>query len=274
MLMKNESKYRAIAALSDDEIDLFEVALLYSEEINDSISRDAVTKELARLAERVTTAIDEGMGLSEKLEVMRNTLFELEGFSGNRDDYYNPANSDIASVMSSKTGIPISLALVQRELASRLGIDLIGLNAPGHFLLQSSEEPDLIIDPFSGDLLSEVECRLLLSDLVPEDAPLEDYLPRANNREFVVRMLGNLKHVFMLDEDLEKALVFADIILIFMPEDPAALRDRGLIRQGLEQFYGAKEDLERYLELAPEDPFAPAIAEKLDDLNAHIKGFH
>ncbi len=272
--MKNESKYRAIAALNDEDIDLFEVALLYGEEIDENFCRDFVAGEIERLAETVSLSFDEGMSLKDKLETMQEVLFTTEGFCGNKDDYYNPSNSNIAEVLKSKTGIPISLALVLKEVSRRLGIGLVGLNAPGHFLLQSADQPELVVDPFSGDLLSEIETRLLLSDLIPEDASLEEYLPPASNRDFVIRMLGNLKHVYMLDENLEKALVFADIILIFLPEEPAALRDRGLIRQGLEQFYGAKEDLERYLELAPEDPFAPAIAEKLDDLNAHIKGFH
>src|SRR4051812_23509410 len=39
-------------------------------------------------------------------------LFEEEGFRGNTDDYYNPANSYLPAVLKSHQGLPITLSLV------------------------------------------------------------------------------------------------------------------------------------------------------------------
>ena len=57
-------------------------------------------------------------------------IHEVAGFRGNTDDYYDPANSYIDRVLSSKRGIPISLALVHLCLAERIGLEAWGINFP------------------------------------------------------------------------------------------------------------------------------------------------
>ena len=49
-------------------------------------------------------------------------LFEEEGFSGNVDDYYNTANNLIPIVLKTRRGLPITLSLVYKNVAGRLGI--------------------------------------------------------------------------------------------------------------------------------------------------------
>ena len=44
-----------------------------------------------------------------------------EGFTGNREEYYNPANSFLHNVLKRRMGIPISLSIVLIAIARRLG---------------------------------------------------------------------------------------------------------------------------------------------------------
>ena len=63
-------------------------------------------------------------------------LFDEEGFTGNRDRYDDPSNSFLNEVLERRTGIPITLALVYMEVARRAGIQIEGVNFPGHFLMR------------------------------------------------------------------------------------------------------------------------------------------
>ena len=72
-------------------------------------------------------------------------------------------------MLDRRTGIPITLALVYMEVARRAGLDVEGVNFPGHFLVRcrgvqgTRYSRDLIIDAHHGGaLLSESMCRELL----------------------------------------------------------------------------------------------------------------
>ena len=56
------------------------------------------------------------------------------GFRGNRDDYYDPANSFLNVVLERRVGLPITLSLLCVALGQRVGIDIVGMGFPGHFM--------------------------------------------------------------------------------------------------------------------------------------------
>jgi regulator of sirC expression with transglutaminase-like and TPR domain len=67
-------------------------------------------KHLDELAARSGTAgIDDPL---RALHRLREFLFDEEGFRGNADDYYDPANSCLNRVLERKLGIPISLSVL------------------------------------------------------------------------------------------------------------------------------------------------------------------
>src|SRR5262249_38344823 len=115
-------------------------------------------------------------------------LFKELRFVGNEVQYEDPRNSFLNEVLDRRTGIPITLALLYMEVARRAGLQVLGINSPGPFLLRCparrglSYSEDLIIDAFHGGaLLSEDACRTLLrrhSDEADEDeaAALETHL--------------------------------------------------------------------------------------------------
>ena len=101
-------------------------------------------------------------------------------------------------MLETRTGIPITLALVHIALGSRLNIPVAGINFPGHFLVKYGDKPnELIVDPFSGRILSEPDCGTLLKQLAGPNAVLKPhYLEIARNKDILIRVLDNLKKIF------------------------------------------------------------------------------
>ena len=81
------------------------------------------------------------MPLPDRLAMLDRHLFEIEGFSGNRDDYFDPRNSFLNDVIERRTGIPITLSVVYLEVGWRLGLPLVPVSFPAHFLVASTGCP-------------------------------------------------------------------------------------------------------------------------------------
>lgn len=213
----------------------------------------------------------QGTGAHVLIATLNAYLYEELGFSGNRDHYDDPRNSFLNEVFDRRIGIPISLAVVYLEIGRRAGLRLEGVNFPGHFLVRAPAEPagtddDLIIDPFhSGALLSEVDCRHLLRQHVGDEAAFDrGLLATATRQQIVVRMLVNLKRLYVRMRSFPQARAIADLLLAVDPSALAELRDRGLLAYHMEDFSAALKDLEAYLRLMPRGDAADDI-ETLDD---------
>jgi regulator of sirC expression with transglutaminase-like and TPR domain len=197
-------------------------------------------------------------GPAAAVAALNEYLYEEEGFSGNRDSYDDPRNSLLNEVIDRRIGIPISLAVVYMEVAARAGLRVIGVNFPGHFLLRAGGEmpgEDLIIDPFHGGaLLSEFDCRQMLRNHVGDDAAFDaSLLAPATRHDIIVRMLVNLKRLYVKMRSFPQARFISTLLLSVDPSGFGELRDRGLLAYHLEDFSSALKDLEEYLRLAPHD---------------------
>ena len=201
---------------------------------------------------------------SEAIGIMNEYLFDEEGFSGNRENYEDPRNSFLNEVLDRRRGIPISLAVIYMEVARRAGLEVTGVNFPGHFLLRAPSPlpgDDLIIDPFhSGALLSAFDCRQLLRNHVGDEAAFDaSLLLPATRHDIVVRMLVNLKRLYVRMRSFPQARFVSTLLLTVDPSAVNELRDRGLLAYHLEDFASALRDLEEYLRLSPSE--AEPVAE-------------
>jgi len=201
-----------------------------------------------------------GGGVSQHVLVatLNAYLYEELGFSGNRERYDDPRNSFLNEVLDRRLGIPISLAVIYLEIGRRAGLRLEGVNFPGHFLVRAPARPggaddDLIVDPFhAGALLSEVDCRHLLRQHLGEEAAFDHgLLATATRQHIVVRMLVNLKRLYVRMRSFPQARAIADLLLAVDPSALSELRDRGLLAYHMEDFAAALKDLEAYLRLMP-----------------------
>jgi len=202
-------------------------------------------------------------------------LYGVHRFRGNEDDYSDPRNSYIDDVLDRKLGIPITLAIVLVSVARRAGVSAHGISFPGHFLVRF-ERPrggPLVVDPFHGGrAMTSAELTRLLRHTGGPNASLQlKHLEPAKVRATLVRVLTNLKNAHVGRGDVPRALVAATRIATLMPGEGWAIRDRGLLQAQLGAHAGARDDLLRYLELAPTAQDAARIRELLDRLSRENK---
>jgi regulator of sirC expression with transglutaminase-like and TPR domain len=196
--------------------------------------------------------------LEARVDALNRYLFNELGFAGNRDQYEDPRNSCLNEVLDRRTGIPISLCLVYIEVARRAGLRAEGVNFPGHFLVRAlpdlhTDDPGegLIVDPFhAGAILNEQDCRMLLNRHGEEAAWEPALLARATRRQILVRMLLNLKRLYVNWRSFPQARVVTDLLLALTPTAVSELRDRGLLAYHMNDFPAALRDLEEYLKLS------------------------
>lgn len=241
-------RFAAIAARPDKDIDIAQAALWIAQEEYPEIEVDAYLRRFDELADKARNFVGTHGTPADQIERLNHFLFEEEGFSGDRDDYYDPRNSYLNDVLDRRKGIPISLSVVYCELAQRLALPVYGVSFPGHFLARYVGKPDVIIDPFFGKVISAEECARRLAGVYGRAARFDlRLLEPAPARQILARMLANLKQIYVERQDDLRALRCADRIVLLLPDSPRDLRDRGILFQRLECFAAALRDLERFL---------------------------
>jgi len=261
------ARFCALARRPDERINVAEAALLIALEEYPQLDIAAYLARLDDLAAQARADLSPEMGVAERVARLNHFLFVHCGFAGNNDKYYDPRNSFLNDVLDRRTGIPITLSIVYSEVAQRLQLPIYGVSFPGHFLVRHVGEPEIIIDAFFGTIISQAECAQRLRGIYGADAILDPSLLRpASPREILVRMLSNLKQVYIDTNDPARALGCVDRILVLAPDLPREVRDRGILYHRLECFAAALRDFERYLQLAPDDDTAQLIRETLPEL--------
>jgi len=259
---------QAFAALvgqevEDERIDLVRAALTIAQTEYPNVEIDAYHGRIEELARRVKRLVPDLGDPSESIAALNRVLFEEEGFRGNGEDYYDPRNSFLNDVLDRKLGIPITLAVIYMEVARRVGFPLVGVGMPGHFLLKhyDVEGREILIDPFNrGSILTAKDCQRALDEIYGGQMPLQpEFLMAVSRRQVLVRMLNNLKSIYLSVRNFRKALPIVDLILAIYPRSPEDVKQRALLRWSLGQARGALADLDDYLKMSPDASDADEI---------------
>ena len=260
----------------DDRIDLARSALLIAAEEYPALDVARYLARLDELAGEVAPRLSGARSASERVAVLNRFLFAEHKFAGNRKHYEDPRNSFLNEVLDRGEGIPITLSLVYLEVARRAGVEADGIGFPGHFLVKHGRQDGIVVDPFFGTVLTREECQSRLAAVLGAGARLEParHLRAATPREILVRLLGNLKVIYVRTADFGRALACCERILLVAPDSPLELRDRGLVYERLECFGAAMSDLERFLALAPDDESAAAVRDRLASLRPRLRQLH
>ena len=266
---------QAFAALvgqevEDESIDLVRAALAIAQSEYPKLDAHAYSARIDDLARRVKRLVPDLGDPSGSIAALNRVLFEEEGFCGNTKDYYDPRNSFLNDVLDRKLGIPITLAVVYMEVARRVGFPLAGVGMPGHFLLKhyDVEGREILIDPFNrGSILSANDCQQRLDELYGGQMPLQpEFLMAVSRRQVLIRMLNNLRSIYLSGRNFRKALPIVDLILAIYPRSPEDVKQRAMLRWSLGQSRGALADLEDYLKMSPEASDADEIRQTANSL--------
>jgi regulator of sirC expression with transglutaminase-like and TPR domain len=250
----------------EDEIDLGRTALLIAAEEYPGLDVDDYLGRIDAIADGVRPRLSGDEGPASVLAAINGHLYGELGFRGNREEYYDPRNSFLNDVIDRRTGLPILLCILYREVARRLGHELVGINFPLHFVLGwPLEDGPLIVDAFEdGAILTQAQCELRLARSYGRPVSLgpEAYEP-VGARMIVRRVLNNLLNEYVRQKDHARGLAVVDRMLVALPiaED---LRIRGLLLFRLGKHKAAEESLSNFLANAPD-------ASDRQEIEQHLK---
>ncbi len=244
-------RFADCVATPEAELDLANAALWLAAEEYPEIDPQVYLGRLESLAERVRVAWGRRPGTVAALDALRSVLVEEENFGGNTHDYYDPRNSFLNEVMDRRVGIPITLSVVWIVVAQRAGIPIEGVDLPGHFLVRLLDrQRPVLVDPFCGGMLmSTQDCEERLRRMHADETRLSsDHVVAAGPKQILVRMLNNLRLIYLENEDYARALAVVDRLALIVGDTPKLCRDRGLLFGRLQIYGKAWADLETYLD--------------------------
>ena len=234
---------------ADDRVDLARAALAIARWEYPGLDVGAYLERLDGLARGVDGPRRSADPVG-RLHRLREYLFVEQGFAGNREDYYDPRNSFLNDVLDRRQGIPMTLSLVLVEVGKRLGLAIEGIGLPGHFIAGARfGDSQILLDPFNaGALLTPEACEKLVGRTLGRKVALKaENFAAVTRRQFLARMLANLKGIYWQREAWDRVIGVIDRLLVLDPKAAGEWRDRGLAWANLGEVRRGLVDWERYL---------------------------
>ncbi len=258
--MSGHARFARIVARPEPDIDLATAALIVAGHGRPPIDEAAAIDRLQTLAERVRIRIDAGDPDDVVIERLHDVLYREAGLRApTAAEYGDPANSHFDRVLERRIGLPINLAVVELETAWRIGLPLVGVGLPGHFIVGGPE--GTLFDPAGGGRgLTPDDCQALIRRSVGDGVLLHAGMLRpVGRRQILARILRNLRVAHLARRDWPAAVDAIDLLLVLEPTDPEHGRDRGLLLGRMGRFTEAVSALRRYLDERPDAHDVPDV---------------
>lgn len=222
--------------LKDSESDLLEGMIIIDKIFNPNLDRQLLENKLDKIKLDAWLELKYDLTSFEKIKIMNYILFDVHGLTGDTESYHSSKNSFISSVLNSKKGNPLSLAIIYSIIAQKLNIPVYGVNLPQHFILgyvddikwppllrfndQSAINDDeggnimFYINPFNKGLIFNREnISKFLKQL--KLAPRDDYFKTCKNKDIIIRVLRNLEVSFAKENNEDKLELVKSLLSLF-----------------------------------------------------------
>ncbi len=223
---------------SEEPASLERIALEIARDGNPDLNLASYLDRIDSMAATVKPRVPDASTKVEALRQINWHLYQELGFRGNESDFNDPRNSLLDQVIDHRLGIPITLSILHRAVASRLGIDLAGVGLPAHFMLRTlPPEPEVFIDAFDqGRLLDREGCRRVVERRIGGHAPLRDvHFEPSSTRSIVERVLRNLRDASRASRDPQILLSTLERLHALAPEDSNSTIELAVLLRGAEQ---------------------------------------
>src|SRR5919109_1570692 len=249
----NRNRFAGVVPGADADIDLAAGALCIAADGRPDLDSEPTYEALDRFADLIRLHLDLGDPPDIVLRTIHDVIYREVGFRAPvAAEYHDARNSQLDQVIVRRIGLPISLAVVELEIAWRLGLELYGIGLPGHFIIGG---PDgVLIDPAAGGRsLTPDDCQVLLRRALGEGVLFHSGMLRpVGKRQILARILRNLRTVHLAQRDWPAALGIVELLAVVEPADPDHGRDRGLLLGRMGRFSEAVSLLNRYMDERPE----------------------
>lgn len=262
-----------LGLLEDEAIALDEAALLLATLDHPQVEIDQYLDQIAEMAAQLHALAPRAVSARDRAEQLATLIHREHGFRGDSNDYDNPANADLLSVIDRRRGLPVALSILYVAIARRVGWTAEPLNMPGHVLVRIGREPDaVIVDPFAGGAILEGDgLAQLVARVIGSHATVEaDHLAPLGNRAVLVRLLSNQAARARRAGDLDRALALHERMTSFAPSFTGLWWERARLEQLLGHARTARASLGAMLETTRDPALRSRIRAALDALARSI----
>ena len=204
-------------------------------------------------------------GLEKLQAIIQDFYFEL-GFSDAPEPIVGAQRILLDRVISYRTGLPVSLALLLQEAAAYAGVQTELVDFPGYPLLRfDHDQQSYFVDPLHGELLEGKQVQERFEDVTDDIIEFSwDMFEAADQKTILQRYLTELKHAMIHDRAFANALTVVHMLLAITPDDPYEIRDRGYVLEELDCQQAAVDDYQYFVEQCPDDPSAQMLRLQLE----------
>lgn len=256
----------------DSDVDLTVAALELARDATPDLDFSTVIRWINERASEVAGPLLAAKTELESLQELGRCLSQQHGIKGRPECYELADSSFLNRVIETKRGIPISLSVLYMAVAQKAGWSLEGVSSPRHFLTryESSSGP-LFVDAFGGGkVMNFAECvewiekqtGLSREAIVPT-------LGSASPRTIIIRMLNNLKALYVRQNNWHAATKVQRRLLALHPGSYDERRDYALISLKAENFGEAFNELSACLKECPPDE-RPVLEEQIAEARKRV----
>ncbi|MGC7589799.1 SirB1 family protein [Bisgaard Taxon 46] len=237
---------------------------LTSQQEGEAVRIRALMGHLVRKARKM---IPEEMDKKEKIHLLLQLFYGEWGFYCDPEQYYLADNLDLAYVLQTGSGMPVSLGAILLYLAERLELPLYPVNFPTQLVLRAEVDGEVaFINPWDGKYISQDLLHTWYEGAMGFGVPLmADTLAVAECSDLLGRFRQLAKNALIREERNGEALRYISHLISYSPEDPYEIRDRGLVLAQMGCYHVAKEDFEYFIDQCPQDPTALLLKNQVEE---------
>ena len=256
-IVQKLSKLLTPATVPEDnsaEPDLLRAALLLAQLDNPEVRVADYVARVDGMVREIRSQLTDDVDEIQRLGALDHWLFEYNGFRGSQQQYYVRSNSYMNEVIDDREGLPVALSVLYMELGKRLGLNLLGIGLPGHFIVRF-DPADVHgeaewIDVFNrGKRMTEDELDRYVRDRGLKMQP--HFLEPRNSRQIVERMLRNLLGLAEHDRDDRRVLRYLELLVAVSADNPEFRAKRLEMRARTGHYNAALEDANWFLTNQP-----------------------
>lgn len=214
-----------------------------------------------------------GSGDSERVQQLLDLIYQDLGFNCHFEEYFNTENLLMNQVIRSHHGMPVSLGAILLYLAASLDLPLYPIHFPTQMVLraelkdQNGATQVRFINPWDGSYINVETLNKWLEGEVGYGAEVSPaMLKRAELPELLERVETVFKMALTREGKYEETLRLIEYRLLFSPEDPYEIRDRGMILASMDCYQAALDDINYFIDQCPEDPSAAILKMEVQGL--------
>ena len=199
------------------------------------------------------------------------------GYEGERENYDDPQNADIMSVIERRRGLPVALGILYIQAARGCGMQACGLLSPGHFLLRVVVRgSEALVDPFNGGALVErepVSTPAFGGAYVHEagSGDMPDTLSPVSDADVLLRLQNNIKTRALKARETSRAIEILKRMTLIAPRRNILWLELAHLQESLGALSAARAGYENCLRLSrPGEDVSNEAAFALHALNRRL----